>query len=157
MKPINQIGKFWAFLKKDTWQSWLVSLILIIIIIKFIFFPGLSFLTSSPLPLVVVESCSMYHESSFDSWWNSNAAYYEAVARILGGASAPFKVLDAGCGSGYGAEILMRASPREFSHEVFGVDVDPDVVPYAALRHRLANFVCADVATLGFRDGFFDV
>lgn len=87
----------------------------------------------------------------------SNAAYYEAVARILGGASAPFKVLDAGCGSGYGAEILMRASPREFSHEVFGVDVDPDVVPYAALRHRLANFVCADVATLGFRDGFFDL
>ncbi len=74
----ESIKKFWAFLKKDTWQSWLVSLILIVILIKFIFFPLLSFLTGSPLPLVVVESCSMYHEASFDSWWQSNEAWYKS-------------------------------------------------------------------------------
>ena len=73
----SQLKKFWEFLKKDTWTSWFVSLILIIIIIKFIFFPTLSFVTSSPLPLVVVESCSMYHEASFDSWWEKNSAFYE--------------------------------------------------------------------------------
>jgi signal peptidase I len=53
-------------------------LILIIVIIKFIFFPLLSLATGTSLPLVVVESCSMYHESGFDSWWGQNAAYYES-------------------------------------------------------------------------------
>ena len=72
-----QIKRFWKFLQKDTWQSWLVSLILILIFIKFIFFPAFSLITGSPLPLVVVESCSMYHESSFDSWWESNSAWYD--------------------------------------------------------------------------------
>ena len=71
------IKKLWNFLKKDTWQSWLVSIILIIIFIKFIFFPTLSFLTGSELPLVVVESCSMYHESSFEEWWDKNEAWYK--------------------------------------------------------------------------------
>jgi len=74
----EQIKKFWQFLNEDTWQSWIVSLILIILFIKLILFPGLSFLTGSPLPLVVVESCSMYHESNFDSWWDKNAGWYES-------------------------------------------------------------------------------
>ena len=57
----ESLKKFWAFLQEDSWQSWVVSLILIIIIIKFVFFPLLSFVTGTTLPLVVVESCSMYH------------------------------------------------------------------------------------------------
>ncbi len=82
IKKLNPIidysKKFWAFLKKDTWSSWFVSLILIIVLIKFIFFPLLSLATGSPLPLVVVESCSMYHETNFESWWNQNAIFYES-------------------------------------------------------------------------------
>jgi signal peptidase I len=74
----DQLKKFWEFLKEDSWQSWLVSLILIVVIIKFIFFPIMSAITGTPLPLVVVESCSMYHESDFDSWWSQNAAWYES-------------------------------------------------------------------------------
>ena len=73
---MNQIKKFWNFLKKDTWQSWIVSIILIIVFIKFIFFPVLSLLTGSPLPLVVIESCSMYHESNFEEWWSKNSEWY---------------------------------------------------------------------------------
>jgi hypothetical protein len=72
------LRRFWKFLNEDSWQSWLVSLILIILFIKLILFPGLSYLTKSSLPLVVVESCSMYHESNFDSWWDKNAAWYES-------------------------------------------------------------------------------
>jgi len=72
----DYIKKIFNFLKQDTWQSWLVSIILVVIFIKLIFFPLLSLLTGSPLPLVVVESCSMYHESSFDSWWESNSGFY---------------------------------------------------------------------------------
>lgn len=74
----NRLKQFWEFLKKDTWQSWIVSLVLIIIFIKFIFFPTLSFLSESPLPLVVVESCSMYHESDFESWWDQNSEWYKS-------------------------------------------------------------------------------
>src|SRR3989344_5792702 len=72
----NSIKKFLDFLKEDTWQSWIVSLILILI--KLIFFPTLSFITGTPLPLVVVESCSMYHESSFDNWWENNKDFYSS-------------------------------------------------------------------------------
>lgn len=71
------IKKFWEFLKKDTWPSWIVSIILIILFIKLIFFPLLSMITGTSLPLVVVESCSMYHESDFDEWWEKNKAWYE--------------------------------------------------------------------------------
>lgn len=71
------LKKIWIFLKEDTWQSWIVSLVLVIVGIKFVFFPLLSFATGTPLPMVVVESCSMYHEASFDEWWNKNSAWYE--------------------------------------------------------------------------------
>jgi signal peptidase I len=78
MKKVKEaIKKFWEYLKKDTWDSWLVSIILVFVVIKFIFFPLLSLATGTSLPLVVVESCSMYHESSFDNWWSSNSLLYE--------------------------------------------------------------------------------
>lgn len=76
-QPFKAIKHFWNFLKKDTWQSWLVSLILIVVIIKFVFFPLLSLLTGTSLPLVVVESCSMYHDTgNIDTWWTNNGAWY---------------------------------------------------------------------------------
>src|SRR3989344_4635450 len=73
----QSIKKFWDFLQEDNWKSWIISLVLLIILIKFIFFPVLSFITSSSLPLVVVESCSMYHESYFDEWWGDKYVWYK--------------------------------------------------------------------------------
>lgn len=72
----NKIKKFWEFLQEDTWQSWLTSLIIIVVAIKFVFFPLLSLITGSPLPLVVVESCSMYHNTNFNEWWDRHSALY---------------------------------------------------------------------------------
>ncbi|VVB80417.1 Uncharacterised protein [uncultured archaeon] len=63
----QSFGKFWAFLKEDSWPSFFVSLILILIFIKLIFFPALTFLTGSALPVVIVESCSMYHSQSLEN------------------------------------------------------------------------------------------
>ncbi|MEM4271838.1 MAG: S26 family signal peptidase [Candidatus Pacearchaeota archaeon] len=71
-------SKIWNYLKKDTWDSWLVSIILIFLVIKFVFFPLLSLTTGSSLPLVVVESCSLYHDTNFDDWWDSNGQWYES-------------------------------------------------------------------------------
>jgi signal peptidase I len=61
MKDSNWMKRFWNFLKDDSWPSVLVSLVLAFLIIKFILFPLLSLATGTALPLVIVESCSMYH------------------------------------------------------------------------------------------------
>ena len=77
MIVMNWLRRFWSFLREDSWPSLVVSLILIFIFIRFIFFPILSFALGAELPLVVVESCSMYHEQGFDGWWQQNALWYE--------------------------------------------------------------------------------
>lgn len=77
MSAPSAMRTFWNFLRKDTWSSFFVSLILIVIFIKLIFFPFLSLITGTPLPLVVVESCSMYHPIAFEGWWERNRGWYE--------------------------------------------------------------------------------
>ena len=77
MNVKEAVKKAWEYLKKDTWDSWLVSIILVVIFIKFVFFPILSLITAASLPLVVVESCSMYHEADYPEWWAKSAAWYE--------------------------------------------------------------------------------
>lgn len=61
----NVFGKFVDFLKEDSWPSFVVTLVLALLFIKFIFFPLLSLITGTSLPLVIVESCSMYHSDDF--------------------------------------------------------------------------------------------
>ena len=85
----ENLKKFWNFVwKEDSWQSWIVSLILAFIIVKFIFFPLLSLILGTSLPLVVVESGSMHHsgsfignifetKSNFNEWWQQAGNWYE--------------------------------------------------------------------------------
>lgn len=75
----ESIKDFKEFMNQDSLRSLLVSLCLIVIGIFFALFPTLSFLTGTPLPLVIVESCSMYHDSSkLDTWWTNNGQWYES-------------------------------------------------------------------------------
>ena len=60
----TNIKKFIKFLQEDTWQSLIAFFVIAIIFIKFILFPFLSLLTGTSLPLVIVESCSMYHQEN---------------------------------------------------------------------------------------------
>ncbi len=78
---INFFKKSWDFLWNDeSIVGWLVSLVVIFLFIKFVFFPGLSFVLNTNLPLVVVESESMSHHAfifgEFDSWWEDNNQWY---------------------------------------------------------------------------------
>jgi len=69
----NFFKKSWVFLKEDSWASLVVTLLLAVVVIKFVFFTGLSFLTGADLPLVIVESCSMYHhEDGFERIFESS-------------------------------------------------------------------------------------
>ncbi|MFH1521751.1 MAG: hypothetical protein ABIF18_02220 [archaeon] len=71
-KLYNAYKKFWGFLQEDSWSSFIVTLVLAFIIIKLVFFPGLSLITGTSLPLVIVESCSMYHhENGFENTFES--------------------------------------------------------------------------------------
>ncbi len=81
-KKENLLKKFYKFLKKDSLASLVVSLILAFIFIKFIFFPGLSLITGTSLPLVIVESCSMHHhEAGFEKTFTS--PIYEGLGIFL--------------------------------------------------------------------------
>ncbi len=81
MKFKEALKKFWFLIwKDDSPKGWIFSLIFIFIFIKFIFFPGLSLITGTQLPLAIVESCSMYHTGdlvgSYNTWWNNHEDKY---------------------------------------------------------------------------------
>lgn len=79
----NYFEKFWKFLKDDSLASFVVTLLLAVMIIKFVFFPGLSFLTGADLPLVIVESCSMYHyENGFEKIFGASDVYIDTGISI---------------------------------------------------------------------------
>lgn len=74
-------NKFWFIVWKDNSpKGWLISVLFLFIVIKFIFFPTLSLITGTSLPLAIVESCSMYHSgnlfSSYDAWWQRHETKY---------------------------------------------------------------------------------
>jgi O-antigen biosynthesis protein len=75
-------------------------------------------------------------------WW---------AAQLVSGRS----VLDAGCGTGYGIEILAKASPAGLT----GVDLAPEAVAVAQRRSSGdgAKVVQGDLTALGFPDDSFDL
>ena len=63
----SNIKKTWKWIwDSDSILSWVVALILIFIIIKFVFFPTLSLIFGTSLPLAGVESSSMNHQIAKD-------------------------------------------------------------------------------------------
>jgi SAM-dependent methyltransferase len=63
-------------------------------------------------------------------------------------------VLDAGCGVGYGAEMIARAG----ASRVVGIDLAPEVIATASERvGEVADFQVGDVQDLPFDEGSFDV
>jgi len=88
-KSKNTIAEFWDWLwHSDSILSWIVALALAFVTVKFIFFPLLSLIMGTSLPLVVVESSSMEHPGGFIGnilgleknvgiWWDEKGEWYE--------------------------------------------------------------------------------
>src|SRR3989338_2765350 len=88
-KKPNKARQAWNWIwHSDSALSWVVALVLAFIVVKFIFFPALTFLLGTQLPLVVVESSSMEHpgsfvgnvigaENNFEVWWREKGEWYE--------------------------------------------------------------------------------
>ena len=75
------LNKFWDIVWRDeSPKGWLITLVFIFVVIKFVFLPLLSLSTGTVLPLAIVESCSMYHEGNFfsdyDEWWEHSSSKY---------------------------------------------------------------------------------
>lgn len=64
-------------------------------------------------------------------------------------------VLDAGCGSGYGSEMLIKAGAKK----VYGVDICPESIEYCRTHHKQANLVfqVGDLTKIDFPDQTFDL
>jgi|TARA_Y100000034_G_C6893287_1_gene411374 signal peptidase I len=71
--------KIWNFIwKEDSVWSWIVSLILAFIIVKFIIYPLIGLVLGTGFPIVAVVSESMEHDGmNFDEWWDSKGEWYE--------------------------------------------------------------------------------
>jgi len=82
--------------------------------------------------------------------WNEHVARYWFASRVARGR----RVLDAGCGSGYGADVLAREA-----REVLGIDIADDAIDYARQHYRVANvrFERASCLDIPAPDGSFDL
>jgi SAM-dependent methyltransferase len=80
-------------------------------------------------------------------WFQRHVVAYEYVANLVRGK----RVLDAGCGEGYGADLLAEAAG-----EVVGVDLEADVVHRARERYPRVTFDIANLVSLPYPDGSFD-
>ncbi len=77
-------------------------------------------------------------------------AFYEWARDRIAGAEA----LDAGCGEGYGADILAQTAER-----VVGIDIKPELVAHARRRYQRPNldFRLMDCEAMNFGHSTFDV
>jgi len=72
------LKKIWHFLwKEDSWSSWVVSMLVLVIFVKFIFYPVLGIAFGTGFPVVAVLSGSMEHNIFFEEWWSHNSKWYE--------------------------------------------------------------------------------
>ncbi|MBI2499399.1 signal peptidase I [Candidatus Woesearchaeota archaeon] len=76
---MSTFRKIWNFIwHEDSILSWIVNIILALVIVKFLIYPGLGLIFNTNYPLVAVVSGSMEHnQRNFDEWWSVNGNWYE--------------------------------------------------------------------------------
>lgn len=82
--------------------------------------------------------------------WNEHVARYWFAARMARGR----RVLDAGCGSGYGADVLASEA-----REILGIDISDDAVDYARQHYHgpIVRFERGSCLEIPAPDGSFDL
>jgi len=83
-----------------------------------------------------------------DDLWAEHIARYAYASRLAAGK----RVLDLGCGTGYGtAELAKHAT------EAVGVDIAPEAIDYAKAHYPAAHFIQVPATELPFSDATFDL
>lgn len=158
-KNKSDLAKLWYFIwYDDSLLSWIVNVVLAFLIIKFLFYPALSFVAGSPLPLVAVTSSSMEHrvsdgrmcgesvdlegKVSFDEWWGVCGSWYEDNENI---SKSEFESFVLKNGFNKGDIILLKGTKN------LGVG---DVVVFGAAKkypviHRIVELDDSNIKTKG--------
>jgi SAM-dependent methyltransferase len=63
------------------------------------------------------------------------------------------RVIDIGCGEGYGSNVLAVSGAAS----VLGADADPEIIKHAAQTYSLPRFVVMDATATGLPDAQFDI
>lgn len=80
--------------------------------------------------------------------WAEHVARYAFAARFAAGK----RVLDLGCGTGYGTSELAK-----YATEAVGVDIAPEAIDYAAEHYRNARFLLGSAADAHVEEESFDL
>lgn len=88
----------------------------------------------------------IWHENY---WFRRHEAAYQALAPFCRHA----RVLEAGCGEGYGADLLARTAGAC----VLALDLDAASIAHVSRRYPSVRAVCADLQRLPVRDGAVEV
>lgn len=86
----------------------------------------------------------IWHENY---WFRRHEAAYLAALPLARGA----RVLDAGCGEGYGPTML-----ADDGADVVGLDLDVSTLQHAHANYPQVSFVCGNLVAMPFADGVFD-
>ena len=157
------LGRVWYFIwYDDSLLSWIVNVILAFLIVKFIFYPLLSLIVGTSLPLVAVVSSSMEHRGveegsvyrmcgsivddssrfDLDDWWGVCGSWYEDNFNIY---LSDFRDFPLSNGFNKGDIILLRGARN--------IDIG-DVVVFNSgkkypIIHRVVDFSDSGVVTKG--------
>ncbi|MGC4944291.1 class I SAM-dependent methyltransferase [Kribbella sp. DT2] len=104
----------------------------------------------------MTETLPLTGERTAPGIWHENYwfARHEAAYRWIVDSVGPNgRVLDAGCGEGYGAELLRAGGARQ----VFGLDYEDTSIRHAARAYPQVNLVQGNLVQTGFADGSFDL
>ena len=123
----ESLNKFWKWFKGDSWGSFIVKLIIAFILIKFVLLPGLGLVTGSSMPLVIVESCSMYHPTDMQEIFNRQT--------ICGGGEIEIKMLS----NGY--ELINNLQNLSFDSIGFVKEGFPNYVEIDVSEAKIGNYV----------------
>jgi SAM-dependent methyltransferase len=91
---------------------------------------------------------SVFPGRSPDDEMVSHKTRYEFASRFVEGK----RVLDVGCGSGYGAQMLLDAGAKK----VVGIDIDKEALTFAK-KYFNADFKYMNMEKLRFKDKSFDM
>lgn len=103
-------------------------------------------MTAEPLPLTGERTVPGVPEENY--WYRRHEAAYVFLARRCAGAV----VLEAGCGEGYGADLLASVARR-----VVAADYDTDATAHARAAYPRLDVVRANLAVLPLATGRVDV
>lgn len=90
--------------------------------------------------------------ATYDGLANFQHRVCERLMELLPSSLSPTSILDGGCGTGYGAELLHRRWPDA---HLIGCDLSPEMVRQTMARGITAS--CGDLEQLPFTDAQFDL